>query len=696
MDMEILQDYLPEARELLEKAQEDTLRLESEPGNDEILASVFRAFHTLKGGAGFLEADHLVSWTHHLEDLLDKLRSHTLTISASMIDAILKGLDVIDDMLQQLAHGESPAAGPVDLGQVIQQLAAGQTPYLQVLTAETDESGTDATTCPSTDATLLASQRITIDGHNGIYIERADISSHSAPGSSDEISEAEFEATLDALYGNQAPGLVDPPEQFCLAGDEISPEEFERVLDQLHGGQAPGYDVLERTAQTQPASAAFDAPAPRISLPAQNLQAQPLSATPAPIASPSARAQNMPEAADTTLRVDALRLDAVMNQVGELVLLRNRLASAVSSLGEENEDMARIAREVDLTVNDIQSTVMRLRMQPCKRLFQQLPRVVRDASRQLGKEVKLDIVGEEVEIDKTVVDALSGPMTHLIRNSLDHGIEPPEVRQAAGKPRSATIRVAAIHLGDKVRIEVSDDGRGIDRQFVTQKAIDKGVITADQAARLSEQEALELIFRAGFSTKDQATDLSGRGVGMDVVKETVRKLRGHLDIQTRLGLGTTIAMEFPLTMAVLPVLYLRLRREIYALPISSIESLLDIQESRIHRMGGRSVYRVDGTQVTPMVDLGALLNDRPLRLGSEPIEGVLTERGLFMVSEVLGNEDSVVKPIDFLAEQTWYQGATISGKGNVVLILDPGALIGHALEYPSTGKMPPTDRRGAA
>ena len=695
MDMEILQDYLPEARELLEKAQEDTLRLESEPGNDEILASVFRAFHTLKGGAGFLEADHLVSWTHHLEDLLDKLRSHTLTISASMIDAILKGLDVIDDMLQQLAHGESPAAGPVDLGQIIQQLAAGQTPYLQVLTAETDESGTDATTCPSTDATLLASQRITIDGHNGIYIERADISSHSAPDSSDEISEAEFEATLDALYGNQAPGLVDPPEQFCLAGDEISPEEFERVLDQLHGGQAPGYDVLERTAQTQPASAAFDAPAPRISLPAQNLNAQPLSATPAPIANPSARAQNMPEAADTTLRVDALRLDAVMNQVGELVLLRNRLASAVSSLGEENEDMARIAREVDLTVNDIQSTVMRLRMQPCKRLFQQLPRVVRDASRQLGKEVKLDIVGEEVEIDKTVVDALSGPMTHLIRNSLDHGIELPEVRQASGKSREATIRVAAIHLGDKVRIEVSDDGCGIDRQFVTQKAVDKGVITQEQAARLSEQEALELIFRPGFSTKDQATDLSGRGVGMDVVRETVRKLRGRLDIQTRLGLSTSIAMEFPLTMAVLPVLYLRLRREIYALPISSIDSLLDIQEHRIHRMGGRSVYRVDDTLVTPMVDLGALLHERPLRLGSEPMEGVLTERGLFMVSEVLGNEDSVVKPIDFLAERNWYQGATISGKGQVVLILDPGALIGRVLEQATAARILPT-QRGAA
>ncbi|MHB1281390.1 MAG: chemotaxis protein CheA, partial [Acidithiobacillus sp.] len=495
-------------------------------------------------------------------------------------------------------------------------------------------------------------------------------------------------------------GLADAPERFCLTGDEISPEEFERVLDQLYGGQAPGYDALERTMQTQPASVAskLDASAFHTDLPVQNLDAQQsLPTMLASIANPaaSAHAQSMPEAADTTLRVDALRLDAVMNQVGELVLLRNRLASAVSSLGEENEDMTRIAREVDLTVNDIQSTVMRLRMQPCKRLFQQLPRVVRDASRQLGKEVKLDIVGEEVEIDKTVVDALSGPMTHLIRNSLDHGIEPPEVRQAGGKPRGATIRVAAVHLGDKVRIEVSDDGRGIDRQFVTQKAVDKGVITTDQAARLSEQEALELIFRPGFSTKDQATDLSGRGVGMDVVKETVRKLRGHLDIQTRLGLGTTIAMEFPLTMAVLPVLYLRLRREIYALPISSIESLLDIQENRIHRMGGRSVYRVDGTQITPMVDLGALLSDRPLRLGSEPIEGVLTERGLFMVSEVLGNEDSVVKPIDFLAEQTWYQGATISGKGNVVLILDPVALIGHALEYSGMDRTT-LDQRGAA
>jgi two-component system, chemotaxis family, sensor kinase CheA len=363
-----------------------------------------------------------------------------------------------------------------------------------------------------------------------------------------------------------------------------------------------------------------------------------------------------------------------MNQVGELVLLRNRLVSAVASLGKENDGMARIAREMDLTVNDIQNTVMRLRMQPCKRLFQQLPRVVRDISRQLGKEVQLEISGEEVEIDKTVVDALSAPLTHLVRNSLDHGIETPDVRRVANKACPAVLSVAAIHSGDKVRIEVADDGQGIDHRLVTQKAVEKGIITSQQAARLTEQEALELIFCPGFSTKQETSNLSGRGVGMDVVKQTTHRLRGRVSIDTRPGLGTRIAMEFPLTLAVLPVLYLRLRHHIYALPISVIDSLAELEEYRVHRVAGRTLYRVDSTNTVPLVDLGAILQASPMRPGSESVEGILTERGLFVVSEVLGNEDSVVKPIDFLPGQSWYQGATISGEGGVVLILDAGAL----------------------
>jgi Chemotaxis protein histidine kinase and related kinases len=697
MDMEILQDYLPEARELLEKAQDDTLRLESDPNNDEVLASVFRAFHTLKGGAGFLEADHLVSWTHHLEDLLDKLRSHTLVINGPMIDGVLRGLDVIDDMLQQLACGENPGPGPEELGQLIQELAAGKRAERVSVNGPIECDPTPSP--PPSESTLLVSQRPTVAGEAGLFLERTE-SAASSETAADEITDAEFEATLDALYGNKAPGVTIASDSEHLNSDEISPEEFEQVLDQMYGKQAPGYEQPALTAPVSAKSAESEQAAAEIAPPTQSVST---TTSPSPevtnaskVTPPARSAAAAQEAAETTLRVDAARLDAVMNQVGELVLLRNRLSSAIGSLGEENEDMLRIAREVDITVNDIQSTVMRLRMQPCKRLFQQLPRVVRDASRQLGKEVTLEIVGEDVEIDKAVVDALSGPMTHLLRNSLDHGVESPADRQAAGKARSAKIRVAAIHLGDKVRIEVSDDGRGIDSQFVTRKAVDKGVITAEQAARLSEQEAVELIFRPGFSTNDQVTDISGRGVGMDVVKETVRKLRGRLDIQTKPGLGTSISMEFPLTMAVLPVLYLRLRREIYALPVSSIESLLDIQENRIHRMSGRSVYRVDGTEVIPMVDLGRLLHDRPLRLGSEPIEGILTERGLIMVSEVLGNEDSVVKPIDFLAEQNWYQGATISGKGNVVLILDAGALANHVIDHGGDSTIINISCKGAA
>jgi two-component system chemotaxis sensor kinase CheA len=564
MDLEFLQEYLIESTELIQQAQEDTLRLEADPGNNETLASIFRAFHTVKGGAGFLEADQLVDWAHHLESLLDKLRSHRLPVTSARVDAILKGIDVINAMLQDLKEAKVPRPGPAELGRIIKALASAE------------------------------SERV-------------------APLAQMASAVAKAESPKDG-----------PP------------------------------DSQEESAPAAETSAS-------------------------PSVSPS-RSVSRVDGVESTLRVDANRLDAVMNQVGELVLLRNRLTSAVGSLSKEDDNMSRIAREMDLRVSDLQNTVMRLRMQPCRRLFQQLPRVVRDLSRQLNKEVRLEIIGEDVEIDKTVVDALSGPMTHLVRNSLDHGIELPDVRRAANKTAAALLRIAAIHLGDKVRIEVSDDGKGIDRRVVLQKAIDKGVITAEQAAHLSEQEALELIFRPGFSTKEQATDLSGRGVGMDVVKETTERLRGRLSINTMLGQGTHIALEFPLTLAVLPVLYLRVRQDIYALPISTIDSLTDIEPHRVHRLAGRMTYGLEGTHTAPMVDLGSILQDRPLLCGNETVEGVLTERGLFVVSEVLGNEDSVVKPIDFLTGPNLYQGATISGRGSVVLILDAVALGAAASE----------------
>ena len=574
LDLDFLQDYLIESRELLARAQRDILSLEADPGNEATLASIFRAFHTLKGGAGFLEATNVVNWAHDLETLLDKLRSHEVAVTSTHIDAILSALDVLNSMLHTLSNQGYPGPGPAELGQTIKMLSLTESEcggsLAAIASVLTDAQGAPAVANPV------------------------------APGDEDD-------------------GFAQPP--------------------------------------SEPTN--------------EHLPAEPVAPV---LASPSRSTPRSTEVVENSLRVETNRLDAVMNHVGELVLLRNRLTSAVGGLDKEDENMSRIAREMDLRVSDLQRTVMRVRMQPCRRLFRQLPRVVRDLSRLLGKDVQLEIVGEDVEIDKTVVDALSGPMTHLVRNSLDHGIELPDARKTGNKSPTALLRIAAVHLGDRVRIEVSDDGKGIDHRFIVRKAVEKGVISQEQAARLSEQEALELIFRPGFSTNDKATDLSGRGVGMDVVRETTNKLRGRISIDTTIGQGTQIAMEFPLTLAVLPVLYLRVRQDVYALPISAIDSLTDIEESRVHRFAGRVTYRVNGMQTVPVADLGAILQGRPLRLGRESVEGILTERGMFIVSEVLGNEDSVVKPIDFLAGPSLYQGATISGRGSVVLILDAAAL----------------------
>ena len=628
MDMEILQDFLPEATELLENAQSEALTLENNPDDANAIAALFRAFHTLKGGAGFLEATNMVDWCHHLEDLLDKIRSGKLRITPEMSDVILKGIDVVQRMLGELGQGEYPTPGPEALGNIVKEMAAGQ--YVATPRAP---SPAEAVTFAGEAGALLMERRPREDGTPGLFLQQTG---------------AQVEATCPV--GNES--------------DVITEEEFEKYLDQIYaGGKIPGDLPVDQPVLFAPSPA----PVLAVSSPKK----------------PEVSTESRTEVAESTLRVEAARLDAVMNQVGELVLLRNRFAAAVQELTQENEDMSRIAREMDLTVNDMQGTVMRLRMQPCKRLFQQLPRVVRDVSRQLDKQVNLVVEGDSVEIDKTVVDALSAPLVHLVRNSMDHGIELPADRKMLGKPEAATLRVAAIHLGDKVRIEVSDDGKGIDRQFVTRKAIEKGLITPEEAARLSEQEAVELIFRPGFSTNDAVTEFSGRGVGMDVVKETTRQLRGRLDVRTELGRGTTIAMEFPLTLAVLPVLYLRLRRDTYALPISAVESLLEVEPERMHQVQGRALYRVNNEQIVPLLDLGGVLHGKPLRIGNEPTDGILTERGLLVVSEVLGNEDSVVKPMDFMPEGNWYQGATISGKGEVVLILDVGALLRTGLAQES-------------
>jgi two-component system chemotaxis sensor kinase CheA len=641
MDNDILQEFLAESRELLADAQAQLLRLEAAPGDGAVLGAIFRAFHTLKGGAGFLEAASMVDWCHHLEDLLDKLRSGKLLADGGMIDAILRATDVIERMLGEMAQGENPTPGPTDLGALVRSYASGQHPTpRQVHHAEAAPSHAGPGEVAAAPDGTWVEARPREGGEPGLYVQKkAPQEAAQAAMSETEDLEAEFERMLDSVYGKgMAPGLTP--------------------------GSTPAGDLLVDDPPAAPAQAQAPA-APAGAGGAGSAAAR----TPAAGASAPP-----PDAADTTIRVDSARLDQAMNQVGELVLLRNRLSAAVARLGQADETLARLARETDLAVNDLQNTVMRLRMQPCKRLFQSLPRVVRDASRSLGKKVRLELAGEDVEIDKTVIDALSGPLIHLVRNALDHGLEPPEQRKAAGKSDEGVLRVQAVHLGDKVQIRVSDDGRGMDGHRIMQSALSKGLIAESDAARLSEREMLDLIFLPGFSTKEQVSEMSGRGVGMDVVRSAVQGLRGRVDITTRANQGTELSLELPLTLAVLPVLYFKLRRETYALPVSVVDNLMEIDPEHVHSISGRLMAQVGPERIVPFIDLGQQLQGVGLRLGHDACEGILTEHGLLVVSEALGTEDSVVKPLDISSQTSWYQGATISGGGDVVLILDIAAL----------------------
>ncbi len=659
MDNDILQEFLAESRELLAQAQDQLLQLESRPDDPAVLGGIFRAFHTLKGGAGFLEAQNMVDWCHHLEDLLDKMRAGQVRASAPMIDTILRASDVIAAMLDAMAQGENPPPGPAELGAEVQAYARGEAP-----TAATTAAAPSApATAPAGSAGLWVTQQPRAAGLTAPHAERIPAAPVATiAGADEDITQDEFERVLDQLHGpGGAPGTGAPRAPATLPSDDMTQEEFERVLDQLYGaGQAPG-----ARPNGSPANVAAPAAPPSASAPgAATAHTAPNKATGA--------APMHPE--ETSIRVDSTRLDQAMNQVGELVLLRNRLSAAVARMAQEDEALTRLARETDLAVNDLQNTVMRLRMQPCKRLFQSLPRVVRDASRSLSKQVRLELEGEDVEIDKTVIDALNAPLIHLVRNALDHGIEEPDVRRAAGKPAEAVLRVAARHLGDKVQIVVGDDGRGMNPQKILLTALNKGVIAPAEAARLSEREMLELIFLPGFSTKEQVSELSGRGVGMDVVRATVQSLRGRIDIDTTQGKGSTLTLELPLTLAVLPVLYFRLRRETYALPVAAIENLVAIDPERVHSISGRLMAQVGDDRVVPYIDLGTLLQNRPIDLQRDPNEGILIEQGLLVVSEAMGTEDSVVKPLDIATQDALYQGATISGKGEVVLIVDGAAL----------------------
>ncbi|HMW49100.1 MAG TPA: chemotaxis protein CheA, partial [Cellvibrionaceae bacterium] len=528
-----------------------------------------------------------------------------------------------------------------------------------------------------------------------------------AEPASDEISDAEFESLLDQLHGTgkgpgraSAPSVASAPSAPAAtaapAADIISDDEFEHLLDQLHG-RGKGPTTTEKVASAPPtpppAAARVEPAAPEPSRSA-GAEIPPAAVSPpvAPVirAAPPARAAEADEearnrdsathavATETTVRVDTQRLDDIMNMVGELVLVRNRLVRL--GLDSSDEALAKAVANLDVVTADLQTAVMKTRMQPIKKVFGRFPRVVRDLARNLKKEINLDLVGEETDLDKNLVEALADPLVHLVRNSVDHGIELPAVREAAGKPRTGKIVLSAEQEGDHILLSITDDGGGMDPQKLREKAIEKGIVDPDAAARLSDMEAFNLIFAPGFSTKSEISDISGRGVGMDVVKTKISQLNGSIEIFSKIGEGTRIAIKVPLTLAIMPTLMIMLGRQTFALPLVSVNEIFHMDLTKAHIVDGQECVTVRAKAI-PIFHLkrwlvkGLTSFERP-KQGHVVIVNVGTRRVGFVVDQLIGQEEVVIKPLGKMLQGTpGMAGATITGDGTIALILDVPSML---------------------
>uniref|UniRef100_UPI00260A336F chemotaxis protein CheA n=1 Tax=Thiohalobacter sp. TaxID=2025948 RepID=UPI00260A336F len=499
----------------------------------------------------------------------------------------------------------------------------------------------------------------------------------------DEITDDEFEALLDQLHGGKAPGSGDAetpaagskPETEAPAasapaaggGDEITDDEFEALLDQLHGGKAPG---------RQQAAAAETAPAGAEAAAEQKPESRP---EPKPAAKPAARPAPAKPQAETTVRVDTARLDDIMNLVGELVLVRNRLSTLKQSMG--NEDIAKAVSNLDVVTADLQASVMKTRMQPIKKVFGRFPRVVRDLARSLNKEVNLEMIGEDTDLDKNLVEALADPLVHLVRNAVDHGIESPEEREAAGKPRAGTVILAAEQEGDHILLSIEDDGKGMDPDVLRRKAVEKGLMDEESAARLDDREAYNLIFAPGFSTKTEISDVSGRGVGMDVVKTRIGQLNGSVEIDSQLGKGSRLSIRVPLTLAIMPTLMVVLGNQPFALPLASVIEIFDLDPGQTNIVDGQLVVRVRDKAVPLFYLRKWLVRDGQIMAedqtgGHVVMVHVGSQRVGFVVDQLIGQEEVVIKPLGAMLQgMPGFAGATITGDGRIALILDVPSLM---------------------
>ena len=700
VDEDILQDFLVEASEILEQLSEQLVDLEKRPDDKNLLNAIFRGFHTVKGGAGFLSLTELVDVCHGAENLFDMLRNGKRTLSAELMDVILQALDAINVMFAQVQNREPTSPASADLLHDLHELCKpeGQEQLRTASVAAPQQPE------PEPEPVIVAeSAPVAVNGGGSIDEISADeferlldelhgagkaptvAAAHVLSGTGD-ITDDEFEALPDQLHGQgQHGGAPDlsPLQSVQKEVDElIDDDEFERLLDELHGrGQAPQHSMVAAPAPEPKAPAAPVTP-PKAPVAASAAPAKPAPAPAKPAPAPAPAKQAAPESSavqnDTTVRVDTKTLDVIMNMVGELVLVRNRLVSL--GIASNDEEMSKAVANLDVVTADLQGAVMKTRMQPIKKVFGRFPRVVRDLARTLKKDIELVMVGEETDLDKNLVEALADPLVHLVRNSCDHGVEMPDVREKAGKPRQGTITLSASQQGDHILLCIEDDGAGMDPEKLKAIAISRGVLDADSAARMSDNDAYNLIFAPGFSTKSEISDISGRGVGMDVVKTSIVSLNGSVHIDSTWGKGTRLEIKVPLTLAILPTLMVEVGEQTFALPLGCVNEIFHLDLKKANVVDGQLTIIVRDKAI-PLFYLhkwlvrGAGKTARQ-DTGHVVIVQIGTQQVGFVVDNLIGQEEVVIKPLDNLLQGTpGMAGATITSDGGIALILDVPSLL---------------------
>ena len=590
-DQELLEGFLAETTELLEKLDDDLIALEKTSDDTELMNRIFRSIHTIKGASSFLGFDLLVKVAHKTEDVLNRLRKGELIVNSEIMDVILEATDLIKLLVSDIKAGE--------------------------------------------------------------------------------IQEREMEGTISKLLPFLSESAT--AAQVQLASVAVAPEGDD-IAQQISGEQASAAP----TASSAPIQAA-------ISLPPQKSGGKvvPRKAAPPP-KSTDGKGEDLSD--NTTVRVDVKRLDDLMNQVGELVLERNRMIQINQNLqqGDVNKDdfseeFSKLTKRMNFVTSELQMQVLKMRMLPVEKVFKKFPRIVRSMARDLGKEVDLQIFGEETELDRSVVDEIGDPLIHLIRNAMDHGLETADERVAAGKSRVGTLILAAVHEGNQIIISIKDDGNGIDTDRVGRKAVEKGLLTEEQLAAMSQREMFDLIFLPGFSTKEKATDLSGRGVGMDVVKTNIKKLNGLIEIKSERGQGSEFILRLPLTLAIIQSLLVEVEGEVYSIPLSSVLETLRVDQRQFHLIGGQEVLKLRDL-VLPLLRLQKIFNVQQ-RYDKDDfcyvvVVGAADKRMGLVVTRLVGQQEVAIKSLgSYLANIPGIAGSTILGDGQVALIVDPVGLI---------------------